>query len=76
MEAASRRLGRLACLAQRRGGAAGGVETGQVKELISDGKLLALLEKYLKAGVFDALKGPEPTEQGTPQGALISPLTT
>lgn len=46
----------------------------RVKELISDGKLLALLEKYLKAGVFDALKGWEPTEQGTPQGAVISPL--
>ena len=46
----------------------------RVRELISDGKLLALLEKYLKAGVFDTLKGWEPTEQGTPQGAVISPL--
>jgi RNA-directed DNA polymerase len=45
----------------------------RVKELISDGELLALLEKYLKAGVLDALKGWEPTEQGTPQGAVISP---
>lgn len=46
---------------------------GRVKELISDGRLLALLEKYLKAGVMDGLKGWEPTEQGTPQGAVISP---
>jgi RNA-directed DNA polymerase len=46
----------------------------RVGELISDGGLLALLEKYLKAGVMDGLKGWEPTEQGTPQGAVISPL--
>lgn len=46
----------------------------RVGELISDGKLLGLLEKYLKAGVLDALQGWEPTEQGTPQGAVISPL--
>ena len=47
---------------------------GRVRELISDGKLLALLESYLKAGVMDGLKGWEPTEQGTPQGAVISPV--
>lgn len=46
----------------------------RVKERVSDGKLLGLLEKYLQAGVFEALKGWEPTEQGTPQGAVISPL--
>lgn len=46
----------------------------RVKELISDGRLLALLEKYLTAGVMDGLKGWEPSEQGTPQGAVISPL--
>lgn len=46
----------------------------RVKELISDGKLLALIESYLKAGVMDGIKGWEPTEQGTPQGAVISPL--
>lgn len=46
----------------------------RVKELISDGRLLALFEKYLTAGVMNALKGWEPTEQGTPQGAVISPL--
>ena len=45
----------------------------RVKELISDGKLLALIESYLKAGVLEGLEGWEPTEQGTPQGAVISP---
>ena len=46
----------------------------RMKERISDGRLLALVESYLKAGVLDGLKGWEPTEQGTPQGAVISPL--
>jgi RNA-directed DNA polymerase len=46
----------------------------RVEELISDGKLLALLWKYLKAGVMEELKGWEPSEQGTPQGAVISPM--
>lgn len=46
----------------------------RVGERISDGKLLALIESYLKAGVMDGLKGWEPTEQGTPQGAVISPM--
>lgn len=46
----------------------------RVQELISDGRLLDLIGKYLKAGVLDGLKGWEPTEQGTPQGAVISPL--
>jgi RNA-directed DNA polymerase len=45
----------------------------RVEDLISDGRLLALLRQYLKAGVMDGLKGWEPTEQGTPQGAIISP---
>jgi RNA-directed DNA polymerase len=46
----------------------------RVKERISDGRLLSLLEKYLKACVMDGIKGWEPTERGTPQGAVISPL--
>jgi RNA-directed DNA polymerase len=45
----------------------------RVSVLISDGRVLALIEQYLKAGVMDGLKGWEPTEQGTPQGAIISP---
>jgi RNA-directed DNA polymerase len=47
---------------------------GRVKERIADGRLLELIESYLKAGVLEGLKDWEPTEQGTPQGAVISPL--
>jgi len=46
----------------------------RIKERIVDGKVLALLEQYLKAGVLEQLKGWQPTEKGTPQGAVISPL--
>jgi RNA-directed DNA polymerase len=45
-----------------------------VRGRIADGKVLRLLEQYLKAGVMDSLKGWQPTEEGTPQGAVISPL--
>jgi RNA-directed DNA polymerase len=33
-----------------------------------------LIRKWLKAGVFEAGKGFAPTEEGTPQGGVISPL--
>jgi RNA-directed DNA polymerase len=46
----------------------------RVAEHISDGRLLELLQQYLKAGVMDGMKGWEPTERGTPQGAVISPV--
>lgn len=46
----------------------------RVKERIADGRVLVLLEQYLKAGVMETVKGWEPTERGTPQGAVISPL--
>jgi RNA-directed DNA polymerase len=45
-----------------------------VRTRIADGKVLELLEKYLKAGVMDSMKGWQPTKHGTPQGAVISPL--
>jgi RNA-directed DNA polymerase len=45
-----------------------------VKTRIADGKVLDLLGKYLKAGVMDSMKGWQPTKQGTPQGAVVSPL--
>jgi len=32
-----------------------------------------MIEKWLKAGVFEAGKGFAPTEEGTPQGGIISP---
>lgn len=45
-----------------------------VKERIVDGSVLAVLEQCLKAGVLEELNGWQPTERGTPQGAVISPL--
>ncbi len=46
---------------------------GLVKQRVADGSVLALLEQSLKAGVLEELKGWQPTECGTPQGAVISP---
>jgi RNA-directed DNA polymerase len=45
-----------------------------VRQRIVDGSVQRLLEQCLKAGVLEELKGWEPTECGTPQGAVISPL--
>jgi RNA-directed DNA polymerase len=45
-----------------------------VRKRVVDGNVLALLEQSLKAGVLEELKGWQPTEVGTPQGAVISPL--
>ena len=45
----------------------------EVESEISDGRVIELLWKYLKGGVFDGLEEWTP-EDGTPQGAVISPL--
>jgi len=45
-----------------------------LSEHLSDGKVLELIEKFLKKGVMERGKGWQPTETGTPQGAVISPL--
>jgi RNA-directed DNA polymerase len=45
-----------------------------VAEHIADGPLLDLIQKFLKQGVMESGKGWKPTEMGTPQGAVISPL--
>jgi RNA-directed DNA polymerase len=45
-----------------------------VGEHVSDGNVLELLRRFLKQGVMESGKGWQPTEQGTPQGAIISPL--
>jgi RNA-directed DNA polymerase len=45
-----------------------------IEQRIVDSKVLRLLEQYLEAGVMEQMKGWQPTEQGTPQGAVISPL--
>jgi RNA-directed DNA polymerase len=45
-----------------------------VKQRVVDGKVINLLEQYLKAGVMESHKGWTPTVEGTPQGAVLSPL--
>jgi RNA-directed DNA polymerase len=45
-----------------------------VKERISDGALLELIERFLQQGVMESGKGWTPTLTGTPQGAVLSPL--
>lgn len=46
----------------------------RVGRKIADGRVLRLIGGCLKAGVMESVRGWEPTEQGTPQGAVISPL--
>lgn len=46
----------------------------RVGQKIGDGRVLALIERLLKAGVMESVKGWTPTERGTPQGAVVSPL--
>ena len=45
-----------------------------VKARVADGRVLALVESFLRAGVMEESKGWQPTECGTPQGGVISPL--
>lgn len=45
-----------------------------VAEHITDGALLELLGKMLRQGVMETGKDWKPTETGTPQGAVVSPL--
>ena len=44
-----------------------------VEERIDDGRVLALLLGHLRQGAMDAMREWTP-EDGTPQGAVISPL--
>jgi RNA-directed DNA polymerase len=45
----------------------------RIREKISDGKVLSLLELFLRQEVMEGLDGWTP-EEGSPQGAVISPL--
>lgn len=45
----------------------------EIRARISDGQVLALVERYLRQDVMDGLDRWTPT-QGTPQGAVLSPL--
>lgn len=41
---------------------------------VADGRVLALVEAFLQAGVMEEGQDWQPTESGTPQGGVISPL--
>jgi len=41
---------------------------------VSDGRVLELIQRFLRQGVMESAKNWKPTETGTPQGAVISPL--
>jgi len=45
-----------------------------VKARVGDGRVLALVESFLRAGVLEEAAGWQPTRRGTPQGGVISPL--
>lgn len=45
-----------------------------LRQKISDGRVLELIQRFLRQGVMESAKNWKPTEQGTPQGAVISPL--
>ena len=46
----------------------------RVQERIADTRVLTLIRSYLDQGVMEELTLHDPTERGTPQGAVISPL--
>jgi RNA-directed DNA polymerase len=46
----------------------------QLAGKIADGRVLRLIESYLETGVMESVKGWQPSERGTPQGAVVSPL--
>lgn len=41
---------------------------------IADGRVLELVDAFLKAGVMESASDWQPTNKGTPQGAVVSPL--
>ena len=45
----------------------------EVRQRVADGRVLALVQAYLKAEVLDGLASWQP-DKGSPQGAVISPL--
>jgi RNA-directed DNA polymerase len=45
-----------------------------VRECIADGRVLRLIEGFLKQGVIEGTEWQEAKEEGTPQGGVISPL--
>lgn len=52
-----------------------GLILSAVNEKVSDGKVLSLISSFLKSGIVEDGKL-SPTETGSPQGGIISPLLT
>jgi RNA-directed DNA polymerase len=46
---------------------------GRIREKVADGRLLGLIESFLKAGILEGLQEWTPVA-GAPQGAVLSPL--
>jgi RNA-directed DNA polymerase len=46
----------------------------RVKAKVVDGRILELVEGFLQQGVMEESKGWSPTDTGTPQGGVVSPL--
>ncbi|MGW1659430.1 group II intron reverse transcriptase/maturase, partial [Streptomyces atratus] len=46
----------------------------RVRRRIGDKRVLALVKAFLKAGILDEDKSLRPTDAGTPQGSILSPL--
>jgi RNA-directed DNA polymerase len=45
-----------------------------VEAKVADRRVVKLIQSYLRQGVMESGKGWTPTERGTPQGAVLSPL--
>ena len=45
-----------------------------VGEHVADGAVLELIQRFLKQGVLESGKGWSPTDKGTHQGGVLSPL--
>ena len=45
-----------------------------IKQKVADERVVALVQMFLRAGVMEEGKGWTPTECGTPQGGVVSPL--
>jgi group II intron reverse transcriptase/maturase len=46
----------------------------RIAQRVSDRKVLQLIAQSLKAGILEEMKDWQPTEVGTPQGSVLSPL--
>lgn len=45
-----------------------------LRHKLADGRVLELIQRFLRQGVMESASNWKPTESGTPQGAVISPL--